>query len=160
HPVDRLQVLDRGAEQPLQRAEVVDQPVDDRTGQPGYLGQQPEAARRHGHVERVGGARVTECLADRHEIDEVGGRQHAEGFERVLQLPQPGAGGQVVADDQDTVGVHPGHELFELQGQQAAVGTQFDDVPGDLVGDPPYHLQPLDHGHRVPHEIAGYVVEL
>ena len=61
------------------------------------------------------------------------------------------AGRQVVADDQGAVGVHAGHQLVELQGEQPAVGAQLDHVAGDLVGDPADHLQPLHHGDRVAH---------
>ncbi len=62
---------------------------------------------------------------------------------------------QVVPDHQRPVGVDAGHQLVELQRQQPAVGAEFDDVPGDLVGDAADHLQALDHrdgvadGHQI-----------
>ncbi len=60
-------------------------------------------------------------------------------------LPPTRLRGQVVARDQLAVGLDPGDQLVQLQGQQPPVGAQLDDVPLDLAGDAAHHLQPLGH---------------
>ena len=59
------------------------------------------------------------------------------------------AGDEVVAHDELALAVDAGHELLELQRQQAAVGAELDDVALDLGGDAAHHLQPLADRHRV-----------
>ena len=59
------------------------------------------------------------------------------------------AGDEVVAHDELALAVDAGHELLELQRQQAAVGAELDDVALDLGGDAPHHLQALADRHGV-----------
>lgn len=53
--------------------------------------------------------------------------------------------GYVVPDDELALRLHPGDQLVELEGEEAAVGAQLHHVLGDLGGDPPHHLEPLRH---------------
>jgi len=133
-----------------QAAEVLDQPVDDPRGQPRHPGEQPEAARADGGVERVGRGGQAVAAGDGGEVEQFGGRQGAQVGEHLVDRPgRPATRRQVVADQQAAVLLDAGEHLVELQRQQAAVGAELDDESLDLVGDPPDHLQPLADAHRV-----------
>ena len=112
---------------------MVDQSVDDGAGQsraPCSAGGSPRA---HGGVERVpddaeahdprDGARSSSSVASE--------RQAAEQLRDVVRRR---TGAEVVAYDQLAVGAETADELVELQGEQAAVGAELDDVAGDLLG--------------------------
>ena len=63
---------------------------------------------------------------------------------------EPGCGDrQVVADDELAVVAEAAGELLELEGEQAAVDAELDDVAGDLVADPAHHLEALQHAGDV-----------
>ena len=148
--LDRLQVVDRGGEQLLQPAEVVDQPVDHRAGQPRHLRQQPVAPRADRGLQRLRGGRVAGGPGDLAEVEQLGGGQRGQLGERLLRRPGAPVAGQVVPGDQLPLRLHAGEQLVQLQGQQPAVGAELDDVALDLVRDPAHHLQPLGDAHRVP----------
>ena len=62
---------------------------------------------------------------------------------------------EVVLGDEPTILLDATDQLVELQHDQPAVGAELDDVPLDLLGDPPHHLGPLQHRRDVAdrHEI-------
>ena len=78
-------------EQLLQAAEVLDQPLHHRAGQPGDLGEQPVAPRGDRAVEVLARAQP-ERPGDRGDVDEVGGAEPLEVGEHVLGLADPTSG--------------------------------------------------------------------
>ena len=78
--------------------------------------------------------------------------ERLEVGEGLLDACRPAARlGQVVADDELAVVAQAAGELLELEGEQAAVGAELDDVAGDLVADPAHHLEALQHAGDVAH---------
>src|SRR5215213_2870480 len=126
--LDGQQVLDGGGQQLLEAAEVVDQPVDDAGGEPGYPVEQAVAARADGGVECVGRGGQPVAPGDGGEVQQLGGRQGPQIGEHLVDRPGTTAPvGQVVADEEAAVLLHAGQHLVELEGQQPAVGTELDD---------------------------------
>src|SRR5664279_6230469 len=81
------------------------------------------------------------------QVEQVGGREVRQVAVHVDRGAPAPRGRDVVARDQVTVDVDSGHQLFELQCEQAPVGAELDHLAGDLVGDSAHHLQSLrDHG--------------
>ena len=56
---------------------------------------------------------------------------------------------EVVLGHQAAVVLDAAHQLLELEQHEPAVGAELDDVPLDLLGDPPHHLGALQHGGDV-----------
>jgi hypothetical protein len=128
---------------------VHDQPIHDRRRQPRYLGQQAEAAGADRGVERIGRGRIPDCLGHRDQVDHLGGGEQVELDQRLVERTGLATGRQVVTDDERAVGVNAGHQLVELQREQAAVRAELDHVTGDLIGDAADHLQALYNRDRV-----------
>src|SRR6185437_6697311 len=149
--VDDLQVLGRGREQLLQSTEVLDDAVQDRAGHAGYARQQSVTAWAGCRVQTFGRALQPHRASHGNQVEQVGCRQVGQIGEHLPYRATTPGGRDVVADDQFAVGVDPGHQLVQLQGEQAAVGAELDDLAGDLVGDPPDHLQALRHDGCVAH---------
>ena len=47
--------------------------------------------------------------------------------------------------------IDPRTKLMQLEGQQAAVAAQLDDVGVQFLLQPPHHLQPLGHEGEIAH---------
>jgi hypothetical protein len=148
--LDLHELLDRRGQQVLQRAEVLDQPVDDDARQARDAGEEPVAAGADRALQRVPDDGEAQAARHRGEVDEVGGGQLRQALQDVLDRSRVAAGADVVADDQLPVVADPAGQLLQLEGDEAAVGAQLDGVLLDLGADPAHHLQALEHRGDVP----------
>ena len=116
-------------------------------GQARDLREDPQAARGERGVEVL-----TVGAADAHgaghhgQVEEGGG---ADPLEAGLDGARVEPLGQVVAQEEVALGHLPARELLELEGEEAAVGAELDDVVVDVGGDAADHLEELEDGGDV-----------
>ena len=133
-----------------------DEPVDDRRRDPGYPGEESVPARPDGGVERVAATGEAQHLRDVRQVEQLRRIEATQcSLDRRGVLAAVACGLDVVPDHELAVGVDAAGELVELQREEAAVGAELDDVPGDLLGDASHHVEALDDGRDVPdgHEV-------
>ena len=127
-----------------------DDALDDRLGQAGDLGEEPEAARLQALVEVELLVGQVQRGADRLEVEQVLGAEVGEGLERLVDVPV-GVLVEVVLDHEAPVFLDAAHQLVELEADEAAFGAELDDAELELLGDPPHHLGALQHVDDVAH---------
>jgi hypothetical protein len=110
--------------------------------------EQPVAPGLHHGVQVCLAAREPDDSGDLSEVDQLGGSQVHQGADGLFDIFGGSVGRGVVADDDVASGAAAHGELIKLEGEEAAVFAQFQDVLGDFLGDAADHFLALEgDGH-------------
>ena len=147
--VDDFDIGDGGGAQLWQGREVRGHGFD---GVPRQVGDQGEGAHaaRHDFAVEVGDLVhvQAEDVRDGGQVDDSFG---AEGGEFGFDAGDVGGVADVVAHDEGAFGGGSAYEVFDLEGEEASLGSQFFEVFGDFGGDAADHFHALHDGGDVAH---------